>query len=56
MMNHKAIGAICAAIVATMLVSVPASARTDPHHGKKQVCKVEKKHGKPVRVCTWVKR
>ena len=56
-MTSKAIGSVCAALAATMLVSAPVAARPDPHHGKKQVCKLERHgHGKPVKVCRWVRR
>jgi len=56
-MTSKAIGSICAMLAAAMLVSAPAAARPNPHHGKKQVCKFERHgHGKPVKVCRWVRR
>ena len=56
-MTSKAIGSICAALAATMIVSAPVAARPNPHHGKKQVCKFERHgHGKSVKVCRWVRR
>ncbi|WP_267435747.1 hypothetical protein [Sphingomonas sp. GM_Shp_1] len=56
MTRSKSIASIAAALAATMLVSAPVAARPDPHHGKKHVCKIEKKHGKRVKVCRWVRR
>lgn len=56
MNRFKATASICATIAATILVSAPVAARPDSNHGKKQVCKFEKKHGKRVRVCHMVRR
>ena len=54
-MTSKA-ASICAAFAATMLISAPVAARSDGHKGQKQVCKYEKKHGKRIKVCRWVRR
>jgi hypothetical protein len=54
MTRSTAIGSLCAAIAATMLVSAPVAAR--PHHGQRQICKVEKHHGKRIRTCHWMRR
>jgi hypothetical protein len=54
MTRSTTIGSLCAALAATMLVSAPVAAR--PHHGQRQVCKVENHHGKHVRTCRWVRR
>ncbi len=56
MTRSKTIASIAATLAATMLVSAPVAAQRNPHHGKKQVCKIEKKHGKRVKVCRWVRR
>ena len=50
------VASICAALAATMLISAPVAARADGHKGQKQVCKYEKKHGKRIKVCRWVRR
>jgi len=55
MTRSRTIASIAAALAATMLVSAPVAAQ-GPHHGKKHVCKIEKKHGKRVKICRWVRR
>ncbi len=56
MTHAKTIGAIAASFAATLLVTAPVAAQRHHHHGKKQVCKIERKHGKRIKVCRWVRR
>ncbi|MDQ1229448.1 MULTISPECIES: hypothetical protein [unclassified Sphingomonas] len=56
MTRSRTIASIAAALAAAMLVSAPVAAQRGPHHGKKHVCKIEKKHGKRVKICRWVRR
>lgn len=56
MTHSRTIGAIAATLAATLLVAAPVAAQRHPHHGKKQICRIERKHGKRIKVCRWVRR
>jgi hypothetical protein len=52
----KTLGAVAIAAATLTVAAAPAMARPMDHRHERQVCKMERHHGKRVKVCHWAHR